>query len=107
MNSIGMIEESYLLLIQYYIERTKIRNLASHVLYSLIMSVECFILVMIYMFTSEFMNRFDMQQNGTTDEDDNNGDNNGDNNIKKKGKLKTIVLSPNVNDYDTGEDNLT
>ena len=34
-------------------------------------------------------------------------DNNGDNNIKKKGKLKTIVLSPNVNDYDTGEDNLT
>ena len=107
MNSIGMIEESYLLLIQYYIERTKIRNLASHVLYSLIMSVECFILVMIYMFTSEFMNRFDMQQNGTADEDDNNGDNNGDNNIKKKGKLKTIVLSPNVNDYDTGEDNLT
>ena len=75
--------------------------------YSLIMSVECFILVMIYMFTSEFMNRFDMQQNGTTDEDDNNDDNNGDNNIKKKGKLKTIVLLPNVNDYDTGEDNLT
>jgi hypothetical protein len=63
------------------------------------MSVEYFILVMIYMFTSEFMNRFDMQQNGTTEEDDNN--------IKKKGKLKTIVLSPNVNDYDTGEDNLT
>ena len=53
------------------------------------------------------MNRFDMQQNGTTDEDDNNDDNNGDNNIKKKGKMKTIVLSPNVNDYDTGEDNLT
>jgi hypothetical protein len=33
--------------------------------------------------------------------------NNEDNNIKKKGKLKTIVLLPNVNDYDTGEDNLT
>ena len=66
----------------------------SHVLYSLNMSVEYFILVMV-------------QQNGTADEDDNNGDNNGDNNIKKKGKLKTIVLSPNVNDYDTGEDNLT
>jgi hypothetical protein len=58
------------------------------------------------------MDRFDMKQNGTADEDDNNDDNNNDNNnedknIKKKGKLKTIVLSPNVNDYDTGEDNLT
>lgn len=54
------------------------------------------------------MNRSDMQHNATTDnEDDKNEDNNEDNNIKKKGKLKTIVLSPNVNDYDTGEDNLT
>ena len=29
---------------------------------------------MIYMFTSEFMNRFDMQQNETTEEDDINDD---------------------------------
>ena len=89
------------------LKELKLEILAVMYTYSLIMSVECFILVMIYMFTSEFMNRFDMQQNGTTHEDDNNDDNNGDNNIKKKGKLKTIVLSPNVNDYDTGEDNLT
>lgn len=72
------------------------------------MSVEYFILVMIYIFKSEFMNRSDMQHNATTDdEDDKNEDKNEDKNIEKKGKLKTIVLSPNVNDYDTGEDNLT
>ncbi len=45
----------------------------------------------------------------TTDEigckDNNNKDNNNKNN--KTRKLKPIVLSPNVNDYDTGENNLT
>jgi|tagenome__1003787_1003787.scaffolds.fasta_scaffold20908647_1 hypothetical protein len=48
-------------------------------------------------------------QKMTTDEigckDNNNKDNNNKNN--KTRKLKPIVLSPNVNDYDTGENNLT
>lgn len=45
----------------------------------------------------------------TTDEisckEDKNKDNHNKNN--KTRKLKPIVLSPNVNDYDTGENNLT
>lgn len=39
------------------------------------------------------MNRFDMQETKTTDS-----------NKKIRKKFRTIVLSPNVNDYDTGED---
>ncbi|MGC2599031.1 MAG: hypothetical protein WA395_13000 [Nitrososphaeraceae archaeon] len=40
----------------------------------------------------EFMNRIKMQENRSTEY-----------NKKMKKKLRTIVLSPNVNDYDTGE----
>ena len=45
------------------------------------------------MFVFEFKNRFDMQETRTADS-----------NKKIRKKFRTIVLSPNVNDYDTGED---
>ncbi|HEY7082673.1 MAG TPA: hypothetical protein VH500_23530 [Nitrososphaeraceae archaeon] len=55
-----------------------------------------------------------MQKNGTTDEIQHKDHKNGDNNTKinsnknnKTRRLKSIVLSTNVNDYDTGENNLT
>jgi hypothetical protein len=49
-----------------------------------------------------------MRHSMTTDEVDYNDGKNEDNNKNNKTrKLKPIILSPNVNDYDTGENNLT
>lgn len=59
------------------------------------------------MFSSQFIDGFDMQEYVTTDENGNNENKTVHNKSKRMRKLKSIVLSPNVNDYDTGEDNLT
>lgn len=48
-----------------------------------------------------------MQECVNVDDNGNNDDKNVHNKNNNIRKLKAIVLSPNVNDYDTGEDNLT
>lgn len=64
--------------------------------------------------SSGIVARSTMQKNITTDEIQHKDCKNRDNNTKinnnknnKTRRLKSIVLSTNVNDYDTGENNLT